>query len=40
MGGGENSPGGGMGKFAGEIVLSGGGNLRRSDFDNSNLFQS
>ena len=32
--------GGGIRNFAGEIFLPGEGNLRRSDFDNSNLFQS
>ena len=28
---------GGMGKFAGEYSLCGGGNLRKSDFSHSNL---
>ena len=28
-----------MGNFAGGIFLSGGGNLRRSDFDHLNLFK-
>ena len=28
---------GGMGKFAGEYSLYGGGNLRKSDFGHSNL---
>ena len=32
--------GGGIRNFAGGIFLPGEGNLRRSDFDNSNLFQS
>ena len=30
----------GMGNFAGKGFFLGGGNLRRSDFDHSNLFQS
>ena len=29
-----------MGNFAGENFLLGGGNMKRGDFDNSNLFQS
>ena len=32
--------GGGGGSFTGVIFLPGEGNLRRSDFDDSNLFQS
>ena len=39
--GGENPPVGEDEKFLlGGTFLSGGGNLRRSDFDHSNLFQS
>ena len=41
--GGENPPmgeGGGIRNFTGEIFLPGEGNLRRSDFDDSNFFQS
>ena len=30
----------GFGNFAGDNFLLGGGNLIRSDFDHSNLFQS
>ena len=30
----------GIGNFAGGIFLSSGGNLRRSDFEDLNLFQS
>ena len=29
-----------MGKFPREIFLLGGGNLRRSNFDHSNIFQN
>ena len=37
---GGNPPSGEMRNFAGEIFLLDGGNLKRSDFDDSNLFQS
>ena len=36
----ENSLSRGIGNFAGEIFLLSGGNLKRSDFEHSNLFQS
>ena len=38
--GGISSPVKEMGNFAGGFYLYGGGNLRRSDIFNSNLFQS
>ena len=38
--GGRGGEGGGGGNFTGVIFLPGEGNLRRSDFDDSNLFQS
>ena len=37
---GDISPVGGMRNSAGKIFLSGGGNLTRSDFEHSKLFQS
>ena len=37
---GDFPPVGGMENSAGKILLSGGGNLTRSDFDHSKLFQS
>ena len=42
VGGGGDSPaveGGGDGKFCWGVNLDGGVNLRRTDFDHSNLFQ-
>ena len=36
----ENPLSRGIGNFAGGIFLSSGGNLRRSDFEHLNLFQS
>ena len=39
--GGKNSPSGGESEILlGRIFLPGKGNLRRSDFDDSNLFQN
>ena len=37
---GKSSQWEGMGNFAGGLFLLGGGNLRSSDFDQLNLFQS